>query len=944
MGRFSFVGGAGVGACLLSAAGMILSPQAVEAQGLQRPNAALRVDRSQPLGLATFVTAADGGAIPVRAPAPGGPVRPIDFLNEHGHLFGIANPAAELVETRAQVDRFAETHTTYTQVHQGVPVFSGVLKVHQARDGSVYAANGRFYPIRPNLSTVPTLTADEAVARARTRIKDGQPKVTHAELVIVDPGWYGDPPIGVHLAYYIILEDLTVPLREAFFVSAHKGRILDQWTLIETSLDREVRDLGTGIIVRAEGDPPTGDFDEDAAYDYSGDFYDYLSRGFGRDSYNDAGATLRAGVHRTSSCPNASWNGSTTSFCDGVVTDDVVAHEFGHALTQLTAGLIYQNQPGQLNESFSDIWGELIDLFNGNASSPGTPGGTSWPTPGTYVGPGIDTPNNLRSDCSGAAILDVNSPPSIAGSYVAGGAQFGPGLTLAGTTGDVALAEPAEACSAITNPGTISGQVALVDRGSCFFQTKVKNCQDAGAIAVIVVNNVAGPPFAMGSGTGDVITIPSVMVTQDDGTAIRSEVSGGSTVNVRLRTTDDGVRWLVGEDSTAFGGAIRDMWQPSCAGDPDTANHPFQTCNPNDNGGVHSGSGVPNHAFAIMVDGKTFNGFTVNPIGAIKAGAVWYRAVTTYLTSVSNFQDAYNALNQAATDLTGQPITDPRDGVSTVTFTSADALEVDKALQAVEMDGEGRCGSWKTVVDSTPPPTCPSGTARTTVFLDDFESGTNGWTVFNTAPPTDYDWKQVSGGLPNARSGTVWFGEDQNVGDCGSNDESAVHTLQSPVIALPSIPGAPMLQFTHFVDTETFYDGGNVSISVNAGPWTLIPKNAILHNAYNNTLAFAPENTNPLAGQDAWTGQNLVPGDWGATLIDLSAFASGGDDVQFRFDFGKDGCFGIDGWYVDDFEVFVCEESNAPIPAVSTWGLGVMLLLTLTAGTLVIRRRIAPEP
>ena len=130
--------------------------------------------------------------------------------------------------------------------------------------------------------------------------------------------------------------------------------------------------------------------------------------------------------------------------------------------------------------------------------------------------------------------LDVNSPLSIADTYDAPPASFGPALTPAGMTGDVALAEPNEACSAITNPAAVDGKVALVDRGSCFFSTKVKNCQDAGAIAVIVANNVADPPFRMSAGTADVITIPSAMVSQADGLTIRTEAAGGSTVNVRL--------------------------------------------------------------------------------------------------------------------------------------------------------------------------------------------------------------------------------------------------------------------------------------------------------------------------------------------------------------------------------------------------------------------------
>ena len=64
-------------------------------------------------------------------------------------------------------------------------------------------------------------------------------------------------------------------------------------------------------------------------------------------------------------CPNANWNGVTTNYCDGVSSDDVVSHEWGHAYTEFTHGLIYQWQSGALNEAYSDVFGETLDLING---------------------------------------------------------------------------------------------------------------------------------------------------------------------------------------------------------------------------------------------------------------------------------------------------------------------------------------------------------------------------------------------------------------------------------------------------------------------------------------------------------------------------------------------------------------------------------------------------
>ena len=66
----------------------------------------------------------------------------------------------------------------------------------------------------------------------------------------------------------------------------------------------------------------------------------------------------------TIACPNANWNGVTTNYCDGVTSDDTVSHEWGHAYTEFTSGLVYQWQPGAMNEAYSDIWGETVDIIN----------------------------------------------------------------------------------------------------------------------------------------------------------------------------------------------------------------------------------------------------------------------------------------------------------------------------------------------------------------------------------------------------------------------------------------------------------------------------------------------------------------------------------------------------------------------------------------------------
>jgi hypothetical protein len=73
--------------------------------------------------------------------------------------------------------------------------------------------------------------------------------------------------------------------------------------------------------------------------------------------------------------------------------------------------------------------------------------------------------------------------------------------------------------------GFPAGSIALVDRGTCLFVTKVANAEAAGAVAVIVLNHIPGPAVPMGSAELDPgLTIPTVMVSQADGQTIKNDL------------------------------------------------------------------------------------------------------------------------------------------------------------------------------------------------------------------------------------------------------------------------------------------------------------------------------------------------------------------------------------------------------------------------------------
>ena len=139
----------------------------------------------------------------------------------------------------------------------------------------------------------------------------------------------------------------------------------------------------------------------------------------------------------------------------------------------------------------------------------------------------------------------VNNPPGI-GTLAAGPALFGPraGSNEHPGAGDLVRAldqaddesgpSTTDGCSAILNPWAVSGKIALIDRGDCFFTEKVANAQDADAIGVIISNNAGNSVVRMAPADPRPINIPAVFVGQDAGAQLASALAAGSDVNVTL--------------------------------------------------------------------------------------------------------------------------------------------------------------------------------------------------------------------------------------------------------------------------------------------------------------------------------------------------------------------------------------------------------------------------
>jgi len=147
-----------------------------------------------------------------------------------------------------------------------------------------------------------------------------------------------------------------------------------------------------------------------------------------------------------------------------------------------------------------------------------------------------------------SVFVQVESPASIAGNMEAGSAQFGPSLSSIGSvSGDLILysdqgASSSLGCGSAGNAAELSGKIALIDRGDCQFVNKVKNAQNAGAIAVIVANNASG--YIDMGGSDSSITIPSLMVSNEDGTRLKSALTEGVHVTLVGQVSSGGDRFI----------------------------------------------------------------------------------------------------------------------------------------------------------------------------------------------------------------------------------------------------------------------------------------------------------------------------------------------------------------------------------------------------------------
>src|SRR5215217_6095193 len=559
----------------------------------------------------------------------------------------------------------------------------GELNTQVDDANNLLVATGEVLP-EISLDTEPGVEAKDAqeaalgkIARDR-EIEVGELEATEPELWIYDPSLLGGP--GPDLTRLVWRMDVTpaegiVDFRELVLVDAQSGAVLLNFDQIDNARNRNTHTANNGTtlpgtLVCDESNPTCsgGETDAVAAHRYAGETYDFYSTNHGRDSLDNAGMTLISTVHFGSNFQNAQWNGQQMLYGDGFPVDDVVGHELTHGVTDHESHLFFYYQSGAINESFSDVWGEIIDLTN-----------------------------------------------------------------------------------------------------------------------------------TSGTDTAD-------------------------------------TRWKLGEDVPIFG-AIRDMEDPPFFGDPDRMLSSNYTANfsEDDNGGVHTNSGVNNKAAYLMTDGGTFNGKTVTALGITKVAKIYYEAQANLLTSGSDYQDLHSNLRQACTNLIG-----------TSGITSVDCAEVQDAVDATEMN------LIPTAAPNPEAPVCNTGQTATDLFFDNLENPASGnWTKTGS-----WFYPQNPNGIMDATyatSGTtnIWGYNQGSTGD---------YAIARGADVTPPTGKTTYLRFNHAYEfghdalTGEAYDGGVLEYSTNGGSSWQDAGSLVTNNGYNGTIS--SRFGNPLGGRSAFVRES----------------------------------------------------------------------------------------
>jgi Zn-dependent metalloprotease len=344
-----------------------------------------------------------------------------NYLAERIEQHGIAD-VNELKTLRVEKDEQSLTHTHVQQTYRGVPVFGGEAIVHLNPDQSLSDITDNLISY-VQVETEPTITAEEATKIAVSKYGCGECLTATPEVDL----WVLRRNGRDRLVYRVQLRredgsaDTAMPV---YFIDAHTGSKV--WSYDNLQSSGAVTGTGTSLYSGTQSittyyksvSPSIGYYMEDITrkvgtynnnttdnttylyFDYDNvwnqtyqaigvdahfgaeKFIDYLKIKHGRSGLNGSGGPawytstdgvtglISLKVHVGVNLNKGYWNGQFVSFGDGdgnvygpTATLDFVGHEMQHGVTQFTANLTNSGESGALNESWSDVFGAMLERY-----------------------------------------------------------------------------------------------------------------------------------------------------------------------------------------------------------------------------------------------------------------------------------------------------------------------------------------------------------------------------------------------------------------------------------------------------------------------------------------------------------------------------------------------------------------------------------------------------
>lgn len=288
------------------------------------------------------------------------------------HFGGSGND--KVVAGRISTDELGGVHVRFTQEINGLAVDGAGLVMHAHADGTVFGVNGQFVKT-DGLAVTPGLDSASALSFAL-----GQAGISGNGAGRPDLAYVRGSDGNAHLAWKTTVDYTSPagPQRDTIYADASTGALVARFPQIYYARSLETYDChqktrNCSLVSTSSNAISTGDTAIDDAHNYAIGTYDYYNNNYGRDSIDNAGLTLKSRVHYDRNYNNAYWDGTQMTYGDGDGTTfiplsqdaDVVGHELTHGVTEHESGLVYQDEPGALNEAFSDIFGSMVDAQEG---------------------------------------------------------------------------------------------------------------------------------------------------------------------------------------------------------------------------------------------------------------------------------------------------------------------------------------------------------------------------------------------------------------------------------------------------------------------------------------------------------------------------------------------------------------------------------------------------